>query len=150
MAYKKYLRQKDEYSCGPVSIMNYLIHEGLKVSYSRINSWRDIMGTTFADGTTAESIYDMLSLYSDVIIQKNNTIKHIKDLDCFIMEYMMSDGEMHYALVMKNSIKDDNIWIIANHYDDHNVPNAYHLEVNSATLNKFLKKKTTVIYIPTR
>jgi hypothetical protein len=55
----RYIRQRDNYSCGPVALLNALKWAGATkgTSYATLPSWRDICGTTRHNGTTFTDLF---------------------------------------------------------------------------------------------
>lgn len=118
----RFLRQRDEYSCGPIAVLNALKWAGLSLTYKQnFKEIKELCKTTKSWGTTPSNITNVLSQYIEYIcfevkelITLKDIEKHIKHGGALILEYWFKDDlefDGHYVFILE---KDEDSFIIAN------------------------------------
>lgn len=108
----RFVKQKDQYSCGPIAIMNALKWAGLPATYrTHFHKIRSLCKTTMSWGTTPDNMTMALlkhSKYLNFTTKSLVTLKEIeKHLDAggaVILEYWFKDEkdyDGHYVFIFR-------------------------------------------------
>ena len=110
----RYVRQRDQYSCGPIAIMNALKWAGLSATYrTHFHKIRSLCKTTMSWGTTPKNMTVTLEKYSKCLSFTTKSLVTLKEIDkhlaaggAVILEYWFLDDEMgyydgHYVFVFR-------------------------------------------------
>lgn len=118
----RFIRQRDQYSCGPIAIINALKWAGAYLTYkSDFKKIKNLCKTTISWGTTPENISKVLSVYSEhinfevkALITLKIIDKHLKSGGSVILEYWFNEDGVydgHYVFIFR---KDGHDFIAVN------------------------------------
>lgn len=105
----RYVKQRDDYNCGPIAIVNVLKWAGLPLTYGSMHIFNQLMKTSLRRGTRRSEISSVLKLFKEVISfrhKKEPTLDDIRNhLDkggiAIVLVRWMEDGQSwgHYFVV---------------------------------------------------
>lgn len=122
----RFLRQRDQYSCGPIAILNALKWAGLQLTYKdNFKQIKKLCKTTASWGTTPENITNVLSKYTEhlnfeikALITLKDIERHLKKGGAVILEYWFKENldiyDGHYVFIFQIFGKD---FVVANGID---------------------------------
>lgn len=121
----RFLRQKDQYSCGPVAVINALKWAGLPLTYkSDFKEIKTRCKTTADWGTTPHNISKVLSQYDELSFEIKQLItlkdieEHLLSGGAVILEYWFKDETLydgHYVFIYE---REGNDFVVVNHMSD--------------------------------
>ena len=97
--------QRNEYTCGPIAVLNLLKLFDAPVKYKDIEYLKDILGTTIEIGTDEHDILDFLRLCGFKIKRS----KSIESNEIYLVLYQTYFDEYHYVIIVDNMII--NYWL---------------------------------------
>ena len=107
----KFILQRDEWSCGPIALMNTLKALNRKVIYRDIHKYRKMLGWKYKDGVWPESIEKVLKRLKIKYfkrVEKKVTLgfidKYLKKGYFCILLFAWNKDESHYILITDRNI----------------------------------------------
>lgn len=108
----RFIRQRDQYSCGPIAILNALKWTGISITYrSHFKKIKTLCKTTMNWGTTPENITKVLLDYSEhlnfeikELVTLKSIDKHLKAGGALILEYWFNEDGIydgHYVFIFQ-------------------------------------------------
>jgi len=115
----RYIRQRDQFSCGPVAIINTLKFLGCNITYKDLPLVQNLCKCKSPDGTNPENLEKALSMLGICFERKiKPSLKdidgHIKSRGAILLNYCISMG--HYSLCVGKS--GTNNYTLINDLDD--------------------------------
>lgn len=95
-----YCKQRDDYSCGAIAVLNILKIYGLDENLNYIEYLKDILGTTTEWGTGHKEVNSFLKMCGFKI----KDVSDFDDSNVFLVSYPVSDDTRHYSVVNGNEI----------------------------------------------
>lgn len=110
----RFIKQKDQYSCGPIAIMNALKWAGLHTTYkTHFYKIKSLCKTTILWGTTPDNMTTTLLKHSKYLSFTTKSLVTLKEIDkhlnaggAVILEYWFKDEGMnlydgHYVFIFR-------------------------------------------------
>jgi len=115
----RYIRQRDQFSCGPVAVINTLKFLGCNVTYKSLPLVQRLCKCKSPDGTNPEDLEQALSVFGISFKRKikpslKDIDNHIKNHGAILLNYCISIG--HYSLCIGKNGK--NNYTLVNDLDD--------------------------------
>lgn len=105
----RYVKQKDEYNCGPIAIVNVLKWAGLPLTYGSMHIFNHLMGTSIRKGTRRLEMSKTLKLFKQIINFRHKNEPSVEDIRnhldkggiAILLIRWIEDGESwgHYFVV---------------------------------------------------
>lgn len=108
----RYVRQKDQFSCGPIAIMNALKWAGIRTTYkTHFREIRTLCKTTASWGTTPENMTATIRKYCRCLNFTTKSLVTLREIDehlasggAVILEYWFRDEmdyDGHYVFIFR-------------------------------------------------